>query len=175
MSTNDSSREPAEILLRLTLEDGLISGVSASRTEEGADPLPELAGKEPEEVLSRWPLGSEFVMLMLKTDSASYHAAGRMDSETSVIVYYIDTDDYGLANPAVPTIRLFPERHLPIVSPGFVCLMGYTPWELSQSELISSLPGDTENTGGQVTLFCKSGKARRLVFSRTSSGNGQVD
>ena len=175
MSTNDSSREPAEILLRLTLDEGLISGVSASRTEEGADPLPELAGKRPGEVLSRWPLSSEFGMLMLKTDSASYHAAGRMDSETSVIVYYIDTEDYGLANPAVPTIRLFPERHLPIVSPGFVCLMGYTPWELSQSELISSLPGVTENAGGQVTLFCKSGKARRLVFSRTSSGNGRVD
>ncbi|MBN2586058.1 MAG: hypothetical protein JXR55_02080, partial [Candidatus Fermentibacteraceae bacterium] len=173
MENNISDSVPSEILLRMTLSDDVIRSVTASGDRSGSSPL--LEGVRAEEAFSSWPLGGEFRIVQLTIGPIVYHAAARMDSDSSVIVYYIDTEDYGLANPAVPLIRLFPDRHLPLVSPGFVCLMGYTPWELSQSELISSLPGVSHQSSGQVTLLDKSGKARRLVFSRTTNWMGGSD
>lgn len=173
MEDNTVESGPQEILLRITLSGETISDVKASG--DGSELVSSLAGATAGEVFSQWPLGEEFAMTDIRTAIGNFHAAARMDSENTAIVYCIDTEDYGLANPAVPMIRLYPERHLPLVSPGFVCLMGYTPWELSQSEMISSLPGVAHQASGQVTLFDKYGKARRLVFSRTSNAYGGSD
>lgn len=175
MENSMDSSGLTEILLRITLSDDTIESVTASSSDGEQDPPPELAGQRPEELFSSWPLAASFGMTLFRPGSRRLPAAARMDSPSSILVYYIDTDEYGMANPALPMIRLCPEGGLPVVSPGFVCLMGYTPWELSQSELISSLPDTPGRDSGHVTLIDKSGRARRLVFSRTPNDTGGLD
>ncbi|MCK5117559.1 MAG: hypothetical protein KAR44_13250, partial [Candidatus Aegiribacteria sp.] len=156
------------------MDDKIDTVVSTSPGEVSED-IPDIAGSSIAELLSIWPLSEEFRMVLFTPGAATYSAAARKDSDSSVLVYYLDTDDDDLYNPSLPAIRLIPDRNLPVVSPGFVCLLGYTPWELSQSELISSLPGDSNESTGQVTLLDKTGKGLRLIFSRTPNNSGGTD
>ena len=130
--------KPTEMLLRLSLLDENIDTVVSTSPGEASEDIPEIAGSNIAELLNTWPLSEEFRMVLFTPASAIFSAAARMDSESSVLIYYLDTNDDDLYNPSVPAIRLIQDRNLPVVSPGFVCLLGYTPWELAQSELISS-------------------------------------
>lgn len=163
------------MLLRISLSNGEIGAVLSTSPGEASKDIPDIAGSNIAELLSIWPLSEEFRMVQFTPGSITYFAAARMDSDSSVLVYYLDIADDDLYNPSVPVIRLIPERYLPVVSPGFVCLLGYTPWELSQSELISSLPGDSHESRGQVTLLDKTGRGLRLIFSRTPNNVGGTD
>ena len=163
------------MLLRISLSDGEIDTVVSTSPGEVSKDIPDIAGCSITDLLSTWPLSEEFRMVLFTPGSAIFSAAARMDTESSVLVYYLDADDHDLYNPSIPAIRLIPDRNLPVVSPGFVCLLGYTPWELSQSELISSLPGDSHESRGQATLLDKTGKGLRLIFSRTSNNHGGTD
>ncbi len=163
------------MLLRISLSDGEIDSVVSTSPGEISKAIPDIEGSNIAELLSTWPISEEFRMVRFTPGSTSYSAAARMDSDSSVLVYYLDIGDDDLYNPSVPVIRLIPERNLPVVSPGFVCLLGYTPWELSQSELISSLPGDSLESMGQVTLLNKTGRGLRLIFSRTPNNIGGTD
>ena len=163
------------MLLRISLSDEVIDSVVSTSPGDASKDIPDIAGSNIAELLSTWPLSEEFRMVRFTPCSTTYSAASRMDSDSSVLVYYLDIDDDDLYNPSVPVIRLIPERNLPVVSPGFVCLLGYTPWELSQSELISSLPGDSLKSSGHVTLLDKTGRGLRLIFSRTPNSFGGID
>ncbi len=167
--------KPKEMLLRISFLDGEISSVVSTSPSDASKDIPDIAGSDIAKLLSIWPLSKEFKLVRFTTSSAAYSAAARMDSESSVLVYYLTINDDGPYNPSVPAISLIPERNLPLVSPGFVCLLGYTPWELSQSELISSLPGDSPESNGHVTLLDKTGKGLRLIFSRTPNSFGGTD
>ena len=114
-------------------------------------------------------------MVLFSPDLNPLFTAARMDSVSSLIVYYLDIEENSFSNLAIPFIRIIPDRHLPIVSPGFVCLLGYTPWELSQSELISSLFDTSDQDQGYVTLLDKNGKGHRLIFSRVGNNYGGTD
>jgi len=164
-----------EMLLRISLSDEKIITVVSTSPGEASEDIPPIAGNTVAELFSTWPLSEDFEMVQFTPGSETYSAAARMDSDSSVLVYYLDTDEDGLYNPSIPVIRLIPDRSLPMVSPGFVCLLGYTPWELAQSELISSLPGDSRESRGQVTLLDKTGRGLRLIFSRTPNSSGGTD
>ncbi len=163
------------MLLRISLLDDKIDTVVSTSPGEVSEDIPDIAGSSIAELFSIWPLSEEFRMVLFTPGAAIYSAAARKDSDSSVLVYYLDTEKEDLYNPSLPAIRLIPDRNLPVVSPGFVCLLGYTPWELSQSELISSLPGDLNESRGQVTLLDKTGKGLRLIFSRTPNNSGGTD
>ncbi|MEN8209420.1 MAG: hypothetical protein ABFR50_09220, partial [Candidatus Fermentibacteria bacterium] len=163
------------MLLRISISNGLIDTVVSTSSGEVSDDIPDIAGSDITDLLNTWPLSGDFGMALFTLGSTVYSAAARMDSDSSVLIYYLNTDDDDIYNPSVPAIRLIPDRHLPMVSPGFVCLLGYTPWELSQSELISSLPDDSHKSRGQVTLLDKTGKGLRLIFSRTPNRYGGTD
>ena len=163
------------MLLRISLSDEKIITVASTSPGEASEHIPTIAGNTVAELFSTWPLSEDFEMVQFTPGSETYSAAARMDSDSSVLVYYLDTDEDGLYNPSIPVIRLIPDRSLPMVSPGFVCLLGYTPWELAQSELISSLPGDSRESRGQVTLLDKTGRGLRLIFSRTPNSSGGTD
>ncbi len=167
--------KPTEMLLRISLSEGKIDGVVSTSPSEASEDIPDIAGSNIAELLNIWPLSEEFRMVRFTPCSTAYSAAARMDSDSSVLVYYLDVDTDSLYNSSVPAIRLIPERNLPVVSPGFVCLLGYTPWELSQSELISSLPGESKESSGHVTLMDKTGRGFRLIFSRTPNVFGGTD
>ena len=158
------------ILIRLAICDGTVESVSSAGSFDPGS-LPRLEGKPVENIVSPWPPGDGFVPVTADLGSKTVAAAARMDSDSSVLIYFLDDFTGDLSNPALPVVRLVPDAPLPLVSPGFVCLLGYTPWELSQSDLISSLPG----TGGMVTLLDKSGNAKRLVFSVTRNHMGGND
>ncbi|MCD4775756.1 MAG: hypothetical protein K8S15_06850 [Candidatus Aegiribacteria sp.] len=167
--------EFTEMLLRISLSGGAVDSVISTTPDDSNNQVPNIEGTDASGLFSSWPLSGEFRMVQFTPNSRKLSAAARRDSESSVLVYYFDSDLNELFNPSIPTIRLIPDRHLPIVSPGFVCLLGYTPWELSQSELISSLPGDASESGGQVTLLDKRGSGHRLIFSRTPNTSGGTD
>ncbi len=162
-----------EILLRLSFSGEQIDGVTSASSTVLMD-TPDITGSV-SDIFSTWPLSEEFKMVRFTLPSGILSAAARKDSNSSVIVYYLDSLPDELFNPSIPIIRLIPDRHLPVVSPGFVCLLGYTPWELSQSELISSLPGNSPKSRGQVTLLDKTGSGHRLIFSRTPNSHGGTD
>lgn len=164
-----------EMLLRISLSDEKIITVVSTSPGEASEDIPAIAGNTVAELFSTWPLSEDFEMVQFTPGSETYSAAARMDSDSSVLVYYLDIDEDDLYNPSIPVIRLIPDRSLPMVSPGFVCLLGYTPWELAQSELISSLPGDSRESRGQVTLLDKTGRGLRLIFSRTPNRSGGTD
>ncbi len=164
-----------EMLLRISLSDEKIITVVSTSPGEASEEIPAIAGNTVAELFSTWPLSEDFEMVQFTPGSETYSAAARMDSDSSVLVYYLDIDEDDLYNPSIPVIRLIPDRSLPMVSPGFVCLLGYTPWELAQSELISSLPGDSRESRGQVTLLDKTGRGLRLIFSRTPNSSGGTD
>ena len=164
-----------EMLLRISLSDEKIITVVSTSPGEASEDIPAIAGNTVAELFSTWPLSEDFEMVQFTPGSETYSAAARMDSDSSVLVYYLDIDEDDLYNPSIPVIRLIPDRSLPMVSPGFVCLLGYTPWELAQSELISSLPGDSRESRGQVTLLDKTGRGLRLIFSRTPNSSGGTD
>ncbi|RKZ09426.1 hypothetical protein DRQ25_06465 [Candidatus Fermentibacteria bacterium] len=163
------------MLLRISLSDEKIITVVSTSPGEASEDIPAIAGNTVAELFSTWPLSEDFEMVQFTPGSETYSAAARMDSDSSVLVYYLDIDEDDLYNPSIPVIRLIPDRSLPMVSPGFVCLLGYTPWELAQSELISSLPGDSRESRGQVTLLDKTGRGLRLIFSRTPNRSGGTD
>jgi len=164
-----------EILLRLSFSDAEVESVVSTTSDDTSEDIPDLTGNSIENLFSNWPLSSDFTMVQFTPGTGSHAAAARMDSDSSVLVYYIESNNEGLFNPSIPFIRLMPDRHLPIVSPGFVCLLGYTPWELSQSELVSSLASDTPLSAGQVTLLDKTGRGHRLIFSRTPYDHSGID
>ena len=163
------------MLLRISLSGSTVDSVTSTTPGDSSNSIPNIEGIDVSGLFGSWPLSSDFRMVQFTPDSRELSAAARRDSESSVLVYYFDTDLNELFNPSIPIIRLIPDRHLPIVSPGFVCLLGYTPWELSQSELISSLPGDSSESRGQVTLLDKTGSGHRLIFSRTPNSFGGTD
>jgi len=171
--TGEGLAGPPEVLLRMEISHDRIEKVIA--TGSGYSDPSILEGSMVGEFLEQWPLDDKFRMVRVHFEDRTYQAAARKDSEASVLVYYLETGNGGLENLAAPMIRLLPDRHLPLVTPGFVCLMGYTPWELSQSELISSLTAVPDRTGGLVTLFDKAGRARRLVFSAIHNSLGGTD
>ncbi len=162
------------MLLRISLSGEIIEKTTGTGPDE-INEIPDLTGKDISSLFSRWPLSEEFSMVLFSPDLKPLFSAARMDSESSLLVYYLDIEENSFSNLAIPFIRVIPERHLPIVSPGFVCLLGYTPWELSQSELISSLLDSSDQAQGYVTLLDKKGKGHRLIFSRTSNNLGGTD
>lgn len=163
------------MLLRISLSGEIIEKATGTGPDGSTNDVPDLTGKDISSLFSRWPLTEEFSMVRFSPGPKPLFTAARMDSESSLLVYYLDIEENILSNPAIPFIRVIPERHLPIVSPGFVCLLGYTPWELSQSELISSLLGNSDQAQGYVTLLDKQGNGHRLIFSRTSNNLGGTD
>jgi hypothetical protein len=163
------------MLLRITYTDGEIDTVVSTSPGDPSEETPDIIGSNIADVFETWPIQEEFKMVLFTPGSASIPVAARRDSDSSVIVFYIDMECVDLFNPSIPVIRLIPDRSLPVVSPGLVCLLGYTPWELSQSELISSLHGESDDPGGLVTLLDKTGRGHRLIFSRTPCSSGAVD
>lgn len=164
-----------EMLLRLSFVNGVVDSVVSTSSDDSPEDTPDIEGNTIADLFSIWPLSEEFRMVRFTPHSISFSAAARKDSDSSVLVYYLDMESDSLFNSSIPLIRIIPDRKLPVVSPGFVCLLGYTPWELSQSELISSLPDDSPESSGLVTLLDKSGRGHRLVFSRTPSQSGAID
>ncbi len=164
-----------EMLLRFSFSDGEIVSVVSTSADDSTVDVPDLAGNNIETLFSTWPLSEDFRMVRFTHQSKTFSAAARQDSDSSVLVYYLNMECNGLFNSSIPAIRIIPDRKLPLVSPGFVCLLGYTPWELSQSELISSLHDGSAVPGGLVTLLDKTGKGHRLVFSRTPGSSGTMD
>ncbi len=163
------------MLLRISLSGEIIEKATGTGPDGSMNDVPDLTGKDISSLFSRWPLSDEFRMVRFLSGLKTLFTASRMDSESSLLVYYLDIEDNSFSNPAIPFIRVIPERHLPIVSPGFLCLLGYTPWELSQSELISSLLDNSDQAQGYVTLLDKNGKGHRLIFSRTTNNSGGMD
>ena len=163
------------MLLRISYSDELVESVVSTSSDISSEDTPDIAGCNIKTLFSTWPLSEDFGMLRFTPGSRSIAAAARSDSESSVLVYYLDTESDTFFNASVPVIRIIPDRNLPLVSPGLVCLLGYTPWELSQSELISSLNDKSAESRGLVTLLDKTGRGHRLVFSRTPLSSGSVD
>ncbi|MCD4847881.1 MAG: hypothetical protein K8R76_06795 [Candidatus Aegiribacteria sp.] len=163
------------MLLRISLSGKIVEEATGTGSDGSLKEIPDLKGKDISSLFSSWPLTDEFSMVWFSPDLTPLFTAARMDSESSLLVYYLEIEENGISNPAIPFIRVIPDRHLPIVSPGFLCLLGYTPWELSQSELISSLLDNSDQAQGYVTFLDKKGKGHRLVFSRTSNNFGGMD
>lgn len=164
------------MFLRISIsDDDMVEKVISYAPDGAPDEIPDLTGEDVCSLLSKWPLSEKFSMVLFSPDSTPIYAAARMDSTSSLLIYYLDIEMNGLSNPSIPLVRLIPERNLPFVSPGFVCLLGYTPWELSQSELISSLLKNPIQSQELVTLLDKKGKGHRLVFSRTANDSGGTD
>ncbi len=171
----EDNLEPVEILLRLTVEDSEIHEVRSTVSGNGADAPSGLEGRRADSLFSGWPLQQKFSLTEFLGRDLPVICAARVDNTSSILVYYLDGVPDTLSNPAIPFVRLVPDRPLPIVSPGFVSLLGYTPWELAQSELIPSLLENRTGAQGTVTLIDKAGAGHRLVYSRSPIRTGGTD
>lgn len=159
----------------MTIEDGVIGEVTSTVSGTGVEAPTGLPGRKADSLFGDWPLQQRFTLSEFRPGDVPLTCAARSDDGSSILVYYLDGIADTLSNPEVPFVRLVPDRPLPLVSPGFVALLGYTPWELAQSELIPSLLQNRRGAQGMATLLDKAGTGHRLVYSRSSNRSGGTD
>jgi hypothetical protein len=138
-------------------------------------PTADLAGIQIPDLFGRWPIMQTYSIELFTPPDGDRVAAARYDGDSTVFVYYLEGIEDGLWNPALPFVRIIPDRTLPILSPGFVALLGYTPWEISQSDLVRTLLQGWTTPGSVITLLDKGGAGHRLVYSRTPNIQGGED
>ncbi|MBD3277490.1 MAG: hypothetical protein GF388_04245 [Candidatus Aegiribacteria sp.] len=151
-----------------------MNNVVSTAAEASSAIMPDIIGRKASELFGEWPLSESYRMVSFQTDAGTIQAAARIDSSPSIMVYYLEETGKECISLALPFIRTVPDRHIPVVSPGFVCLLGYTPWELTSSELMRSLPVEA-GLSSIITLLDKNGKGHRLVVSCEANESGGRD
>jgi len=160
------------VLLRL--------GCSGNTVVSAASSVPDSAGS----VLEGQPLGDLFGetdldetyrLAEMRLDGRTVTCAARRDAEGSLYVYYFEDPGICPAQPSVPAARLVPGSRLPVVSPGLVALLGYTPWELAQSDLFEQLAARPAGVPGMMALTDRHGRGLSVVCTSYASRGGCMD
>ena len=166
---------PEEVLLRITVTDGIVTSVNGTVSGEVGLPTSDLVGIQIPDLFGRWPIMQAYSIELFTPPDGPRVAAARYDGESTVFIYYLEGIEDSLWNPALPFVRIIPDRALPILSPGFVALLGYTPWEISRSDLILTLLQGRRTPGSVITLLDKGGMGHRLVYSGSPNIQGGDD
>jgi len=154
----------------------MVRSVNCTVSGGSDDRSSDLVGMPVGDLFDRWPLPTAYTIALFTPPSGPRIAAARSDGDCVAYVYYLDGMDDGLWNPAVALARILPDRPIPILSPGFVALLGYTPWEVSRSDLFRSILGEgAPREGASITLLDKGGAGHRLVCSATPGIHGGID
>lgn len=152
--------EPEQILLRLDCDESTITSALSSSSE---DSVSELEGRPLQDFLGDGSCRDRYSLTRIDVDGRMRTCAVRMEDDSSLFVYYVKDDSNCPAGASVPAARLVPGSHLPTVSPGLVALLGYTPWELAQSDLLEKLVRQTPGEPVRLTIADKWGGNRSLI------------
>lgn len=164
-----------EILLRITHADNKVISVSSSIDADSVKHIPEIQGSRLSDIFPVLPDIQKYSLVKFVPDSSEITAAAKREDDETIVVYYILSQDAEQWNPAIPYAKIEPVHAVPVVSPGLVTLLGYTPWELAQSTIFSELLASDIAGSGTITLLDKSGNGHRLVYSRQNNLRKGVD
>ena len=152
--------DPEQVLLKLHCDENTITSAISSSNK---DSMPELEGRPLQDFLLDGSSRDRYSLTQIDVDGRNRTCAVRIEDDRTLFVYYVKNDSDCPAGASVPAARLVPGSHLPTVSPGLVALLGYTPWELAQSDLLEKLVSQTPGEPVRLTIADKWGGNRSLI------------
>ncbi len=161
-----------QILLRLGCSDNVVIS-AASSAADGTESSME--GCSVQDLLDDPEQDERYSLTRLRLGDRSVTCAARRDEEGTLYVYYLKDERSCPAEPSVPAARLIQGHHLPLVSPGLVALLGYTPWELAQSDLFEKLTAQPAGVSTRISLTDRHGCSRSMICTSYASGNDCLD
>jgi len=164
-----------EILLRITHVDETVTSVSSSADSGCISHTPDIEGNHLTDLFSSIPKKHSYSLVTFTPAKVEFTAAARVEDPQTIAVYYIPVPESSLWNPAIPYAKIERGRTVPVVSPGLVAILGYTPWELAQSSLFAELLSSDVSGSGTITLLDKSGNGHRLVYSKQKNAKKGID
>lgn len=160
------------VLLKIILSKGRVDSVEAT-----GDSVPAgLEGSEASELFESWPPGQHFRPNLLRTLDGDIPAAVKTIKDTpNLLVYYFSPASKLFANPWIPVVRLHDDLDMPAVSPGFVSLTGYTPWELLESDLLHEIAKSTSSGTTTRSIVDRRGRNLELLCQSVPTPDGGRD
>ncbi|MBD3370790.1 PAS domain-containing protein [Candidatus Fermentibacteria bacterium] len=160
------------VLLKMMLSEGRVASVEAT----GESPPRGLEGSEASSLFDSWPPEQHFRPNLLRTPEAEIPAAVRtIKDSANLLVYYFEPGSKLFANPWVPVVRLHDDLDMPAVSPGFVSLTGYTPWELLESDLLHELARSASSGTTTRSIVDRRGRNLELLCQSVPTPDGGRD
>ncbi|MBN1434653.1 hypothetical protein JW921_07830 [Candidatus Fermentibacterales bacterium] len=161
-----------EVFLNLFVSDEQVVKIESTSQVTFDD----LIGLSPPELLHPVPSGESYELVRFTPgEDTEVIAAARFNPESNgYLVYYLEGAPLTLS-PSAAVLGLRSSRPMPIVSPGMVALLGYTPWELGESDALHLLTSESPGKVHSCTLIDRSGGARDLLFMPVSALADGVD
>lgn len=162
----------SEVFVNLLVEDGNITKVDSTGSIANDDIL----GKKPDDLLFPVPESESYILVSFSpSEDHSVTAAARMRPDgDGFLIYYLEGSVLYMDHSST-FLSLRPSHPLPIVSPGLVVLLGYTPWELCESDLLQLFTKAKLDTSLETVIIDRSGESHDLIFRPVSRSAGGMD
>lgn len=154
------------VLIKLTVVDGRVAAVAST----GPGDYSRLEGSAISDLLRPLPQGGRFVQVAFALDG-EYQTAAAKCSGNEYFVYHL-TGPGSETCAGIPYIRLVKNTPLPLASPGMVALLGYTPWELTESDLLATLAPRLSSEPLLTSVLDRWGGLREVVCSVSATADG---
>ncbi len=158
------------VLIKLTVADGRVAAVAST----GPGDHSHLVGFAISDLLRPLPQGGRFVQVAFAQEGRYLTAAAKCSGSEYFV--YLLTGPGSETCAGIPYIRLAKSAPLPAVSPGMVALLGYTPWELTESDLLQTLAPRLTGEPLLTSVLDRWGGLREVVcsISTTADGSGWI-
>lgn len=154
------------VLLRLEISGGIVREV----TSTGPGEYSALKDSAIEEILDPCPTSQRFVLSTLAFEGRAQTVAARVAGQ-ECFVYLLSGMPSEIC-PGLSWVKLTPGKSAPLASPSLVALLGYTPWELAGTELLSPVLRECGSASFITSVLDRWGSRRDLLCSCSKSPDG---